>query len=311
MGGIGIAGTAFAVGIGHVSRWYPPQEQGLVLGITAIGNVGTAVAGFTVPALYLSGGMWRVSVVVAGLLLLAAAAIWWGTRDAVQVADTASQRNASSPTSLGTSGIAAHQSAARLWTRPVLWQLALFYFVTFGGFMAFGNYLPTLLQAQFHLTPVDAGLRASGFVLLATAMRPVGGWLADRLSPRGLLVGVFAFMAALAALFAVGLDRILWTTVAALGISVLVGLGNGIVFKLVPTEFPDATGKATGLVGAVGGVGGFFPPLAMGFLKEQTSSYSAGLWLLCATCLLVFSIAWISARRGVPVPPMQQGRRVA
>ena len=57
------------------------------------------------------------------------------------------------------------------------WLLGAFYFLTFGGFVAFSIYLPTLLKAQFGLEPADAGFRAAGFVVLATLMRPVGGWL--------------------------------------------------------------------------------------------------------------------------------------
>ena len=74
---------------------------------------------------------------------------------------------------------------------PTAWLLGAFYFLTFGGFVAFSIYLPTLLRAQFGLAPADAGFRAAGFVVLATLMRPVGGWLARSHRRRaGAVVGV-------------------------------------------------------------------------------------------------------------------------
>ena len=62
------------------------------------------------------------------------------------------------------------------------------------------------------------------------------------------------------------------------------------VFTLGPHEFPDTTGAATGIVGAAGGLGGFFPPLVMGVVKDQFGTYAAGfvgLLVFCAACLLL------------------------
>ena len=69
-----------------------------------------------------------------------------------------------------------------------LWILCFFYFITFGSFVAFSVYLPNFLVTHFHLTKVDAGLRTGGFIVLATAMRPIGGWLADRWNPFRMLM---------------------------------------------------------------------------------------------------------------------------
>jgi NNP family nitrate/nitrite transporter-like MFS transporter len=291
---LGVAGTSFAVGIGHVSKWYPPEEQGLVLGITALGNIGTAVAGFTIPTLYLTLGFPSTARLLLIPVLVMAACLWFFTKD-----PAAPARPAARPIP---------GAAPRVWTNPHLWVLALFYFITFGGFMAFGNYLPTLLQSQFHLNPVDAGLRASGFVLLATAMRPVGGYLADRTRPSRLLVLVFTVITLAALLFAYGLHHMVLATVAALVIATMLGLGNGTVFKLVPLHFSNATGKATGLIGAIGGVGGFFPPLVMGALKQATGSYVLGLLMLAAASAVALIIALIQNRS---MPSRTHGQRGA
>ena len=125
------------------------------------------------------------------------------------------------------------------------------HFLTFGGFVAFSIYLPSLLKDQFHLAPADAGFRTAGFVVLATLMRPVGGMLADRIGGARVLNGVFLGIIPFALLLA-WLSMIPFT-VGALGCAALLGVGNGAVFKLVPQFFPGNTATVTGLVGAMGG----------------------------------------------------------
>ena len=143
---------------------------------------------------------------------------------------------------------------------PTAWLLGAFYFLTFGGFVAFSIYLPTLLRAQFGLAPADAGLRAAGFVVLATLMRPVGGWLADRIGGAQVLSWVFGGVALFSLLLT--WPSMVPFTVGALGCAMLMGLGNGAVFKLVPEHFPKDTGTVTGLVGALGGLGRVLPAAA-------------------------------------------------
>src|SRR5262249_26593544 len=127
------------------------------------------------------------------------------------------------------------------------WVLSGFYFLTFGGFVALSVYLPLLLREQFHLTLGDAGFRTAGFVVVAACMRPVGGWLSDRIGGARVLWGVFAGIVPFAILMAS--PSILPFSVGALGSAALLGLGNGGVFKLVPQYFPNNTGVVTGLVG--------------------------------------------------------------
>jgi len=114
--------------------------------------------------------------------------------------------------------------------------------------------------------------------VLATLMRPIGGTLADRVGGRAILKWVFPITALMAILLAC--PMMVTFTIGALGMAAVIGLGNGAVFKLVPQYFPNSVGSVTGLVGAAGGLGGFFPPLLLGFVKQQTGSFTIGFVLL-------------------------------
>lgn len=275
---LGIAGSAFPVGVGYVSRWTPPERQGGALGIYGLGNVGQSAAVFLGPLIAAAVG-WQS--VFRGMAVLS---VLWGVAFALLA------RNA--PSAVRPAGM---KAALRVLSRRLAWVLSLFYFLTFGGFVAFAVYLPTLLRDQFSLPPADAGFRAAGFVLLATLLRPVGGWLADRIGGARVLAGVFLGVIPFALLLS--WPAMLPFTVGALGCAALLGLGNGAVFKLVPQYFPVETGTVTGLVGAMGGLGGFFPPLLLGFFRDRLGAVWPGFVLLAAMAFLLW---WVNRRVFVP-----------
>jgi nitrate/nitrite transporter NarK len=266
---LGLAGSSFAIGVAFVSRWAPAGRQGTMLGIYGLGTAGQSIAVFGGPVVARALGWPAVFRGTALLLLLWAVVFGLLARNAAGVAR---------PT--GTA-----EMLRLLRTSPIAWLLGAFYFLTFGGFVAFSIYLPTLLRTQFGLTLADAGFRAAGFVVLATAMRPVGGWLADRIGGAQVLSWVFGGVAAFSWLLA--WPSMVPFTVGALGCAALLGLGNGAVFKLVPERFPRETGTVTGLVGALGGLGGFFPPLLLGFFDDAFGVIWPGFALLSATALLL------------------------
>jgi nitrate/nitrite transporter NarK len=248
---LGIAGSSFAVGMGFVSRWFPLERQGGPLGIYGLGNIGQSAAVFLGPVLVVAVGWQNIFRGTAALLVI------WG------IAFFLLARN--SPKTMRPSSLGA---MLQLLSRERLsWVLSLFYFLTFGGFVAFSIYLPVLLKDQFGLKPTDAGFRTAGFVVLATLARPLGGWLADKIGGARVLQVVFLGIIPLALLMA--WPSILPFTVGALGCAFLLGNGNGAVFKLVPQYFPKEVGTVTGLVGAMGGLGGFFPPLLLGFFRDH------------------------------------------
>ncbi|MBL8217789.1 MAG: MFS transporter [Bryobacterales bacterium] len=261
---LGLAGSSFAAGVGFVSKWFPPQAQGTALGVYGMGNAGQSIAVFLGPLAAASLGREAVFQGLALLLLLWSVAFLLLARNAPPAGQ----------------GPARRPSLTGLAREPMAWLLAGFYFLTFGGFVAFSIYLPTLLKDDFQLSPADAGFRTAGFVILATLMRPVGGALADRIGGARVLAGVFSSIVPFACLM--GWPAILPFSVGALGCAALLGVGNGAVFKLVPQLFPAQTGAVTGLVGAMGGLGGFFPPLLLGIFRDRIGVVWPGFLLLAA-----------------------------
>ncbi|MEO8361659.1 MAG: MFS transporter, partial [Vicinamibacteria bacterium] len=267
---LGLAGSSFSIGVSYVSRWSPPATQGSVLGIYGMGNIGQSAVVFLGPLLATLFGWERIFFGLAALLFI------WG------IVFLALARDA--PAKSAPKGFGAMLSL--LASERLAWVLSAFYFLTFGGFVAFAIYLPTLLRDDFGLTAADAGLRTAGFVVLATLLRPMGGALADKIGGARVLNGVFLAVIPFALLM--GWNNMIPFTVGALGCAALLGLGNGAVFKLVPQYFPNETGAVTGLVGAMGGLGGFFPPLLLGFFRDQTGAVWPGFTLLAATSFGLF-----------------------
>jgi nitrate/nitrite transporter NarK len=264
---IGMAGSSFAVGAAFVSRWTQPAKQGTALGIYGLGTMGQSLAVFFGPVAASRFGWEEVFRGTSALLLV------WA---AVYFVLAVNPPQAGRPPTLAA-------TTAVLRRAPKAWLLGAFYFLTFGGFVAFSIYLPTLLRAQFGLEPADAGFRAAGFVVAATLMRPVGGWLSDRIGGAQVLSWVFAGVACFSLLLT--WHSIVPFTVGALSCALLLGLGNGAVFKLVPEHFPKDTGTVTGLVGALGGLGGFFPPLLLGVFHDRLGVIWPGFVVLSATAL--------------------------
>ena len=269
---IGIALASFSVGVGLVSGWYPPEKQGTALGVYGAGNIGQSLAAFGSPMLAsafgFAWGFWTFGIV----LLVWLALFWLTARNAPRRGPAKTLADVAKPL-----------------REKMSWILSLYYFLTFGGFVAMSIYLPIFLTDTFKLTPQDAGMRTAGFVVLATLMRPLGGWLADRIGGRTILLWVFPITAAMAIFMACPLMSTF--TIGALGMAAAIGLGNGAVFKLVPEYFPQSVGSVTGLVGAAGGLGGFFPPLVLGGIRQATGTFTWGFVLLAVFAIICLIVA--------------------
>ncbi len=268
---LGIGGTAFAVGVPHVTSWYPPERRGAALGIFGIGMGGTAIANLTTVQLTDRYGHKAPFLLVAALLAAYALVAYALLRDAP---------GRQAPT---TSAWTRIKATGRL---TVTWQLCFLYAVGFGGFVAFSVYLPAYLRTAYDLAPNDAAMRTAGFVVLAVVARPVGGWLSDRFTPVQVLVWCFSGTALFAIVQAFQPMLLPTATIAFLGMAAFLGAASGAVFALVAIVAPpDKVGSVTGLVGAAGGLGGFVPPLIMGWVYGSEQSYAIGLMLLSDVAL--------------------------
>ena len=276
---LGMAGSSFAVGVGYVSRWYSLENQGSALGIYGLGNIGQSAAVFLGPVAAAAFGLRSVYLGMSVVLVVWAAIFGVFARNA---SETIRPKWLSEM--LGVLG-----------REPLAWALAAFYFLTFGGFVAFSIYLPTLLRDQFGLRPSDAGFRTAGFVVLATLCRPVGGWLSDKIGGARVLSWILPVIAAFGLLL--GAPSMVPFTVGALGCAALLGIGNGAVFQLVPRYFPNQRATVTGLVGAMGGMGGFFPPLILGVFRDRLGIVWPGFLLLSAVACLLW---WLNAKVFLP-----------
>jgi NNP family nitrate/nitrite transporter-like MFS transporter len=270
---LGLTGATFAIGIPYVNAWFPPERRGLALGIFGMGNIGTAISGFATPWLAAEFGRPVPFLVVAVAMILVGLAFLLVGRDAPGAARAVEPFRTR------------FAAAARL---RVTRELAAMYALTFGGFVAFGVYLPLYLKEVYGLTTADAAARAAGFVVLATLARPVGGWLADRVGGREVLSLALGAVVACAVIVAFAPAMPL-ATVGFLSMAAALGLGNGAVFALLGRMVPGPmVGSATGVVGAAGGLGGFLPPIVMGLIFQATGSYAIGLMLLAVVAAGAF-----------------------
>lgn len=277
---LGVAGASFAVALPLASRWYPPQYQGIAMGIAGAGNSGTALATFCGPRLAEALG-WRA---VFGLALVP---ITLTLIVFVLFARDSSTQPAPKPW-------AAYAAVLR---QPDTWWFCLFYSVTFGGFVGLASFLNIFFHDQYALANVQAGNFATLCVIAGSCLRPVGGYLADHFGGIRMLavlyLGVGVAMAGLAVLPPLGWGTLLMFT----GMGLL-GMGNGAVFQLVPQRFAKEIGVITGIVGAAGGLGGFFLPNLLAGMKQLTGSFAGGfvgfslIGLGCLGALAYVSRSW-------------------
>ncbi|MCQ8828404.1 MFS transporter [Streptomyces malaysiensis] len=280
---LGIGGTAFAVGVPFVNAWFPPERRGLAIGVFGAGMGGTAISALTTVKLVDAHSMSTPFLITAAVLAVYAVTAALLLRDAP---------GRTTPTEPLARRLAA---TARL---GITWQASALYTVAFGGYVAFSVYLPTYLKTGYGLTQADAANRMAGFVLVAVAMRPVGGWLSDRLGPVRVLAGALAVVVAgaVAQSFTPALAPM--GTIAFLAMAGALGAGSGATFALVALLTPaDRIGSVTGVVGAAGGLGGFVPPLVMGSMYGEYGTYAAGLALLAivAAAALVYTLIRVRA----------------
>ena len=269
---IGISGAIFSAGVTSLPKYYPKEKHGFVNGIYGMGNIGTALTTFSAPVIANQLG-WRTTVQIFAILVVAVVLLnfFLGDKKEPKVVTPLMEQIKS------------------VYKNEKLWFLGLFYFLTFGCFVAFTVYLPNFLVSNFGLGKVDAGLRTAGFIAIATFLRPVGGWLGDRFNSFKILMFVFSGLTLSGILLAFN-PSLTFYTIGCLSVAICAGIGNGTIFKLVPMYFSKQAGIVNGIVSAMGGLGGFFPPIILSFLFNLTGHYAIGYMALsevALACLII------------------------
>lgn len=295
---LGIGGTTFAVGIPFVNAWYEKPRRGFATGVFGAGMGGTALSSFFTPRFVNWFGYTATHVIIAAALVATALVVRAAMRDAPSWEPN---RDPVAPKLT---------AAAKL---PVTWQMSFLYAICFGGFVAFSTYLPTYLKDVYDFDLTSAGTRTAGFAMAAVICRPIGGMLADRIGPRIVAAISFAGAAVLALVVAAKPALELPAGISFVLLAAFLGLGTGGVFAWVALRAPaERVGSVTGIVGAAGGLGGYFPTLVMGATyNADTHSYTIGLVLLFIVAVLagLYTVFGMRSDRSAAQPKDPTGMR--
>ncbi|HTV72290.1 MAG TPA: nitrate/nitrite transporter [Candidatus Acidoferrales bacterium] len=280
---LGIAGASFAVSLPLASRWFPPERQGIAMGIAGAGNSGTVLSTLFAPRLAAHFG-WHATMGLAMIPVLVALVVY-----AALASD--------SPTQPTPKHLADYLRVLRV---AETWWFCLFYSITFGGFLGFVSYLAIYFNTAFGVDKVAVGVLVAIASLFGSVARPIGGYIADRIGGVSVLRVVFVVFAMLT--FAIATSRSLGVTqLLVFGAITCLGAGNGAVFQIVPQRFPKEIGVITGIVGAAGGLGGFYLPNLLGTLRALSGTFASGfvtlgsLALLGAVLITIVSRSWSSS----------------
>ena len=262
------------------SGWFPPQYKGLAMGLAGAGNSGTVLAVLFAPPLAQAYGWQTVYGLAAFTMLLPMAVMWLAAKE---------------PPDREHQTLREHLSC--LFEKDG-WAFSLIYIVTFGGFIGLASFLPTYFHDQFKVTKIEAGQLTMLATLMGSAVRVVGGWIADRVGGIHTLSGVLLLVAAALAACGLAGQSLALTTLLFMLCFAALGAGNGALFQLVPLRWPLSTAVAGSMIGEIGALGGGFLPNAMGLSKQYSGSYLWGflsfalLALVMLAVLRVVQIRW-------------------
>ena len=266
---LGVAGASFAVALPLASRWYPPEHQGAALGIAGAGNSGTVLAALFAPGLAMAFGwnnVFGLAVIPLGIVLVAYLLLAKDSPDCPP------------PKPLS--------DYLKVLKDKDAWWFMFFYSVTFGGFVGLASSLTIYFNDQYGLSPVVAGYFTAACVFAGSLLRPVGGVVADRVGGIKSLSLMYLLAATFLCVVSFGLPQA-WMGLALFVLTMLVlGMGNGAVFQLVPQRFRKEIGVMTGLVGMAGGLGGFYLASSLGYSKQLTGSYQTGLLVFAGLAIV-------------------------
>ena len=281
---VGLAGGSFSVGIAYCARWFERNRQGLAMGIFGAGNSGAALTKFVAPAIVAAWGWEMVPTVYAIAMLLTALAFWFFSYD-----DPAHR-------------IASNVSFAdqlRALKDPRVWKYCQYYSIVFGGYVALALWMTKYYVTEYGFSLQLAAMLAAAFSLPGGVLRAVGGWFSDRFGAHKVTwwvlwvswICLFLLSYPQTHLtiqtvsgpksFDIGLNPWMFT------VGVAFAFGKASVFKYIADEFPHDIGAVSGIVGLIGGLGGFLLPILFGAMVDLTGVRSS-------CFMLLYGVTWVS-----------------
>jgi NNP family nitrate/nitrite transporter-like MFS transporter len=300
---IGAAGASFSVGISYVARWFTKEHQGFAMGIFGAGNAGAAVTKFVAPALVVAYGWQAVPKVYAVAMLVMAILFWIFTY-------TDTTHHVSSRITIKEQLVALKD--------PNVWKLCQYYSIVFGGYVALSLWMTKYYITEYGFGMRTAALLAAIFVLPSGVIRAMGGWLSDKVGAHKLTWWVmWVSWVCLFLLSYPQTDMIVRTTRGPMplhiGLNVWMftallfvvgiawGIGKASVFKYISDEYPDNIGVISGIVGLVGGLGGFALPILFGAIVDITGINSGVFMLLYGVTSVSLIWIYLTEVRRVPM----------
>jgi MFS transporter, NNP family, nitrate/nitrite transporter len=285
---VGVAGGSFSVGISYVARWFTKPKQGFAMGIFGAGNAGAALTKFVAPSL-VAGYGWQMVPKIYAVAMLATACLFWACTH-------------SDPQHKVAASVTVREQLAAL-KDPKVWRYSQYYAMVFGGYVGLSLWMTKYYINEFGLNLKSAALVASIFVLPSGVVRALGGWISDRVGAHtvtcwilwiswGCLFVLCYPQANLAVRTVTGETNIhlglnIWAFTALLFlVGIAWGFGKASVFKHIADDYPHHIGVVSGIVGLMGGLGGFVLPIIFGALVDLTGvRSSAFMFLFAMTCI--------------------------
>lgn len=296
--GVGLAGGSFAIGVAYVARFYPKERQGTVLGIFGVGNVGAAITHFCAPFLLIAAGLQGVASVYAiALFLMAVLFFIFAKTDPVVIRRKELKEKAPS-------FIQEIEPLKKL----QVWRFSLYYFFTFGGFVALALWLPRYYVGTYGLSFTTAGMLSALYTFPTSVFRAMGGWLSDKVGARKVMY--WMFIVSLICTFilsypatdyivhgvkgnihfsgSIGLVPFVMLTFI---LGVFMSFGSAAIYKHIPVYYPNYIGPVGGIVGLIGALGGFFLPILFGIILDVISVWTSCFMVLFA--IVAVSLTWM------------------
>jgi NNP family nitrate/nitrite transporter-like MFS transporter len=297
---VGLAGGSFSVGIAYCARWFEQKNQGFAMGIFGAGNSGAALTKFVAPTLVVAWGWSMVPKVYAIAMLVTALAFWFFTY--------------TDPKHVQAKSVTVKDQLLAL-KDPNVWKLCQYYSIVFGGYVALSLWMTKYYITEYGFGIEAAALLAACFSLPGGVLRAMGGWMSDRWGAHPvtwwvmLVSWVCLFFLSYPQTevvirtikgdmtFHIGLNVWVFTALMFLmGISWAIGKAS--VFKYISDEYSHNIGVISGIVGLIGGLGGFFLPIMFGALVDLTGVNSAIFMLMWGITLV--SLIWMYWTEIVP-----------